>query len=97
MEIPIPDYDGPVEDVAATANVSVKTANESDRYRLSVEETPSPNIVRVTSKHESEVVVAQPVLVEGDRAKMGSARRSQMQVVSIRLDSNSDSDSNPRK
>ena len=68
----------------------------SSKYRLTVEDVSASNAVRVASKEEEEVVVAQPIAVESDRAKAGAKRRSQMQVVSIRLDSDSDS-SNGRK
>ena len=68
----------------------MQASNETPhKYRLKVEDTPASS-VKAASKQEEEVVVAQPV-VEADRSKGGAKRRSQMQVVSIRLDSDSDS------
>ena len=94
VNIPVADYDG----VSEPANGEVQATNQnSNKYRLTIEDTPASNAVKVVAsrQEEEEVVIAQPI-VEGDRSKAGAKRRSQMQVVSIRLDSDSDS-SNGRK
>ena len=93
MDIPIADYDGADD----PTNGEIQTRNQApNKYRLAVEDTPALNAVKVATRQEEEIVVAQPIVVEADRSKAGSKRRSQMQVVSIRLDSDSDS-SNGRK
>lgn len=94
MDIPIADYDRTNDSVDST-NESLQLPSQQEKYKLTVEETASPDIARVASQHEPDVAIPHPLLVEGDRSKAGSKRRSQMQVVSIRLDS--DSDSNDRK
>ncbi|CAB4006128.1 disco-interacting 2-like isoform X1 [Paramuricea clavata] len=94
VNIPVADYDGAGE----PANGEVQATNQtSSKYRLTIEDTPASNAVKVVAsrQEEEEVVIAQPVVVEGDRSKAGAKRRSQMQVVSIRLDSDSDSSNGP--
>ncbi len=97
VDIPIADYDG----AGDPTNGEMQAPNQtSNKYRLAVEDVAASNAVKVASRQEDVVIaqpiVAQPVVVEGDRSKLGAKRRSQMQVVSIRLDSDSDS-SNGRK
>ena len=88
VDIPIADYDGADD----PTNGAIPAPNQtSNKYKLTVEDTSAPSAVRIASKQDEDVVVAQPVVVESDRAKAGAKRRSQMQVVSIRLDSDSDS------
>lgn len=90
VDIPMPDYDRTDD---ATNGEPPQVSNQtSNKYRLTVEDSSTPSVVKMAAKQEEEVVVAQPV-VEGDRSKAGAKRRSQMQVVSIRLDSDSDSNS----
>ena len=93
VDIPIADYD----DADDPTNGEIQAANQpSNKYRLAVEDMAALNAVKVATRQEDDVIVAQPVVVEADRSKVGAKRRSQMQVVSIRLDSDSDS-SNGRK
>ena len=95
VDIPIADYEGAGE----PSNGQIQASSQpSNRYRLAIEEMAASNAVKVATRQEDEeeVVIAQPLVVEGDRSKLGAKRRSQMQVVSIRLDSDSDS-SNGRK
>ena len=99
MDIPFRDYDGETTrddtDSMGEPTQQASVPPPSDRHPAyptsNTHDQPSPNLVRVTGKTEPDIAVAQPILVESDRSKVGSKRRSQMQVVSIRLDSDSDS------
>lgn len=88
VEIPLADYD----DTDKVSNGNTPSNNPTpDKYRHATEDLTVLNAKNNTSPMEEDVVVAQPVMIEGDRSKAGLKRRSQMHVASIRLDSESDS------